>query len=75
MTNQNFLRTAQAYFTPYYQPLIPWVNKLRRKVFPNGKRWRDPSPHLYLDMKEILEAAKHELEETKLSSSSVAFQY
>lgn len=26
-------------FTPYYQPLIPWVSRLRKVVFPNGGRW------------------------------------
>ncbi|EHA56471.1 hypothetical protein MGG_16094 [Pyricularia oryzae 70-15] len=25
-------------FTPYYQPLVIWVNKLRKAVFPNGGR-------------------------------------
>ncbi|KAF1835191.1 hypothetical protein BDW02DRAFT_568204 [Decorospora gaudefroyi] len=51
---RDFLKTAQTNFTPYYQPLLPYVNKLRRKVFPNGKRWRSPNPQLYLDMKQIL---------------------
>ncbi|PGG99671.1 hypothetical protein AJ79_08445 [Helicocarpus griseus UAMH5409] len=31
-----FLRTAEENFTPYYQPLAPWVNRLRRIVFPDG---------------------------------------
>jgi hypothetical protein len=56
-----FHKTAQEYFTEHYQPLIPYVNRLRRKVFPNGGRWRDPNPKLYLDMKEILQAARDEL--------------
>ncbi|UPX14635.1 uncharacterized protein EKO05_0005112 [Ascochyta rabiei] len=60
---RDFLKTAQTNFTPYYQSLISCVNKLRRKVFPNGERWRDPSPQLYLDMKGILRAARNELEE------------
>ncbi|OCL06736.1 hypothetical protein AOQ84DRAFT_71750 [Glonium stellatum] len=25
-------------FSPYYQPLIPWVNRLRKIVFPGGRR-------------------------------------
>jgi hypothetical protein len=56
-----FHKTAQEYFTEHYQPLIPYVNRLRRKVFPNGGRWRDPNSKLYLDMKEILQAARDEL--------------
>ena len=62
---RDFLKTARTNFTPYYQPLIPCVNRLRRKVFPNGERWRDPSPQLYLDMKGILRAAQNELEESE----------
>jgi hypothetical protein len=54
----DFLKTAQECFTSYYQPLIPWVNKLRRVVFPDGKRWKKPDPSLYSDMKEILQAAQ-----------------
>jgi hypothetical protein len=62
---RDFLKTARTNFTPYYQPLIPCVNRLRRKVFPNGERWRDPSPQLYLDMKKILRAAQSELGESE----------
>jgi hypothetical protein len=62
---RDFLKTAQTNFTSYYQPLIPYVNRLRRKVFPNGERWRDPSPQLYLDMKKILRAAQSELGESE----------
>ncbi|KAF2007867.1 hypothetical protein P154DRAFT_550100 [Amniculicola lignicola CBS 123094] len=32
--NAIFHKTAQEYFTEYYQPLIPYVNRLRGKVFP-----------------------------------------
>jgi hypothetical protein len=60
-----FLKTAQTNFTPYYQPLLPCVNRLRRKVFPNGERWRSPNPQLCLDMKQILEVAQNELSETR----------
>ncbi|KAI0570679.1 hypothetical protein Alg215_10901 [Pyrenophora tritici-repentis] len=59
----DFLRTAKATFTPYYQSLIPYVNRLRRKVFPNGGRWRVPNPKLYMEMKEILRAAQDDLKE------------
>lgn len=58
---RDFLKTVEATFTPYYQPLIPYVNRLRRKVFPDGRRWRDPNPRLYVEMKEILWTARDEL--------------
>jgi hypothetical protein len=49
----------------YYQSLIPCVNRLRRKVFPNGGRWRVPNPKLYLEMKEISRAARDDLRESE----------
>ena len=54
---RDFLRTAEATFMPYYQLLIPYVNRLRRKMFPNGARWRAPNPPVYFDMKDISRAA------------------
>ncbi|KAJ2891330.1 hypothetical protein MKZ38_000561 [Zalerion maritima] len=51
---EDFLEMANENFTQYYQPLIPWANKLRRKVFPNGERWKRANPELYYSMKEIL---------------------
>ncbi|KAL5411209.1 hypothetical protein PMIN04_010331 [Paraphaeosphaeria minitans] len=59
---RDFLKTAGAKFTDHYQPLIPFVNRLRRKVFPGGGRWRDPNLELYDEMKEILKAARQDLE-------------
>ncbi|KAK2922783.1 Argonaute linker 2 domain [Fusarium oxysporum f. sp. vasinfectum] len=35
----DFIKTAEENFTSYYQPLVPWVNRLRKVVFPNGGRW------------------------------------
>jgi hypothetical protein len=48
-----FRQTAAEYFTPYYEPLIPWVNRLRRAVFPGGGEWKEENRHLYSRMKEI----------------------
>ncbi|KAK0704195.1 hypothetical protein B0T21DRAFT_397094 [Apiosordaria backusii] len=45
----DFIRTAKENFTPYYQPLIPWVNRLRKAVFPNGGRWEREDRGLYSD--------------------------
>lgn len=73
VNEQDFMKTTQTNFTPYYQPLIPCVNRLRRRVFPNGERWGNANPQLYLDMKEILRAARNELEEVAAGSASVFF--
>jgi Fungal protein kinase len=54
----DFLESAKENFTAYYQPLIPWVNRMRRVVFPGGARWKKPDPTLYLGMKEIFQAAR-----------------
>ncbi|KAF2258838.1 hypothetical protein CC78DRAFT_556335 [Lojkania enalia] len=51
---RDFLKAVEENFTPYFQLLIPCVNRLRRKVFPNSRRWRDPNPKLYFKIKEIL---------------------
>ena len=38
--NRDFTQNADRDFIDYYKPLIPWVDKLRKVVFPNGKRWQ-----------------------------------
>ncbi|OAL30160.1 hypothetical protein AYO20_08876 [Fonsecaea nubica] len=53
-----FLKTASTHFTPYYQPLIPWVNRLRRKVFPSNEMWKKPDTGLYSAMKDVLREAQ-----------------
>ncbi|PHH49257.1 hypothetical protein CFIMG_005936RA [Ceratocystis fimbriata CBS 114723] len=56
---RDFLKIAEVNFTPYYHPFIPWVNRLRRIVFPNGERWVREDKGLYTRMREILlEAGK-----------------
>lgn len=35
---KDFLRAVEDNFTTYFRPLIPCVNRLRRKVFPSGGR-------------------------------------
>jgi hypothetical protein len=62
---RDFLKTAEENFTLYYQPLIPCVNRLRRKVFPGGGRWRNPSLKLYDEMKNILRTAHDQLKEVE----------
>ncbi|KAI1313249.1 serine/threonine-protein kinase Sgk2 [Xylaria venustula] len=55
---EDFLNIAADNFTPYYESLIPWVNRLRRKVFPNGERWKKEELDLYIKMKETLREAR-----------------
>ncbi|OJD21394.1 hypothetical protein ACJ73_07263 [Blastomyces percursus] len=57
-----FLKTTTEYFTEDYQPLIPHVNKVRRQIFPKGKRWRTPNKNLYSSMREILREAQKDPE-------------
>ncbi|KAI1382494.1 uncharacterized protein F4822DRAFT_423556 [Hypoxylon trugodes] len=50
----DFIKTTEECFTPYYQPLVPWVNRLRRVVFPNGNRWQKEDETLYPRMQTVL---------------------
>ncbi|PWY68937.1 hypothetical protein BO94DRAFT_426743, partial [Aspergillus sclerotioniger CBS 115572] len=56
----DFFRYMDTYFTAYYQPLIPWVNRLRQAVFPNGLRWVKEDRELYARMKAILRGAQED---------------
>jgi Fungal protein kinase len=55
-----FIKNITENFTPYYRPLIPWVNRLRRVVFPEGKQWERKDPILYSQMKAVLEMARRD---------------
>ncbi|KAL7800297.1 serine/threonine-protein kinase Sgk2 [Trichoderma ceciliae] len=57
-----FLDMMGEHFSAFYQPLIPCVNGLRKKVFPNGKRRKKESLDLYLEMVEVLREARELLE-------------
>jgi hypothetical protein len=50
----DFLKIAEMTFTPYYQSLIPWVNRLRRQIFPGGGRWKKENQNLYSTVRGIL---------------------
>lgn len=56
----DFIRAAEENFTPYYQPMVPWVNRLRKVVFPNGGRWEREEDGLYTRMKEVLAKARED---------------
>ncbi|KAE8154788.1 hypothetical protein BDV25DRAFT_135431 [Aspergillus avenaceus] len=53
----DFLQLAEESFTSYYQPLVPWVNRLRRIVFPGGVRRKDEDRSFYTQLKETLRSA------------------
>ena len=56
-----FIKAAQKHFTSHYQTLVPWVNRLRRVVFPNDKSWEKEDRGLYSRMKTILREARNQL--------------
>jgi len=53
----DFLRRVEEDFTPYFQPLVPWINRLWKAVFPNNQRWDKPYEPLYSDMRGVLRDA------------------
>ncbi|KAL7897405.1 serine/threonine-protein kinase Sgk2 [Trichoderma sp. TUCIM 5745] len=53
-----FIRTITMNFTPYYQPLIPWINRLRKVVFPNGHMWKRKDAGLYARLREVIGEAR-----------------
>ena len=55
---RDFIRAVEENFTPYYKPLVPWINKLRKVVFPDGKRWEKADSGLYSQMRDVLEKAR-----------------
>ncbi|KAI0389088.1 hypothetical protein F5Y17DRAFT_450431 [Xylariaceae sp. FL0594] len=60
IARQGFYQIVSAHFTPHYQPLIPWVVKLRDLVFPNGESWEKEDMTLYSRMRDILGEAQND---------------
>ncbi|KAI1736688.1 hypothetical protein F4680DRAFT_468934 [Xylaria scruposa] len=60
--DRDFIHKADGYFTAHYKPLIPWVDKLRRVVFPNSRRWQQADETLYSQMTQILNNAQNDPE-------------
>ncbi|OGM50853.1 hypothetical protein ABOM_000792 [Aspergillus bombycis] len=54
----DFIALATENFAEYYMPLIRWVNKLRKVVFPSGGRWKKENKELYRQMMDILQEAR-----------------
>jgi hypothetical protein len=53
----DFEGTASKYFTPFYEPLIPWVRALLRVVFPGGARRKKGDRGLYAQIKRVFREA------------------
>ncbi|KAL7948074.1 hypothetical protein V8C42DRAFT_351903 [Trichoderma barbatum] len=53
-----FRRRAAESFTPFYEPLIPLMDRLREVVFPDGVRWKRVDEGLYSAMRAILRDEK-----------------
>ncbi|GKZ54720.1 hypothetical protein AnigIFM49718_010539 [Aspergillus niger] len=49
----DFLSRTES-FTEFYQPLKPWVDRLRKIVFPDGVRWEKEDMGLYTRMRALL---------------------
>ncbi|KAI1939033.1 hypothetical protein LOZ66_003110 [Ophidiomyces ophidiicola] len=57
---RDFLRIIEDHFTPFYKPLSPWVNRLRRLVFPGDKRWEREDLSLGSNMIKVLRDAQED---------------
>lgn len=61
VADEDILRsTMTEYCTEYYKPLIPWVIRLSRVVFPDGKSRKVVDEDLYSSMTSVLQAAQQD---------------
>ncbi|KAG6242348.1 hypothetical protein E4U24_005773 [Claviceps purpurea] len=58
ISDEHFKDPKTLGFTPYCQPLVPHVNKLRKAVFPGGNPRDRPFPGLYSKMIKVLDEAQ-----------------
>ncbi|GAP83200.2 putative rhodopsin kinase [Rosellinia necatrix] len=58
--DRDFIHRVNEHFTPYYKPLIPWVDKLRKVIFPNNRRWQQVDDTLYSRIRDILRAGQND---------------
>ncbi|PMD53352.1 uncharacterized protein K444DRAFT_646753 [Hyaloscypha bicolor E] len=56
-----FMKTITDNFTSYFEPLIPWVNRLWKIVFPRDRPYEQEDEGLYPRMKGILREACEDL--------------
>ncbi|KAL6239577.1 hypothetical protein BDW75DRAFT_250426 [Aspergillus navahoensis] len=55
-----FLKIATDNFTSHYEALIPWVNRLRKEVFPLDKPWEKEDLRLYDRFQTVLSQAQRD---------------
>ncbi|KAI0977545.1 hypothetical protein F4678DRAFT_468674 [Xylaria arbuscula] len=53
-------RGRTGYFTPYYQVMMPWIEKSWEVVFPNSRSWRRENQELYSQMRQIFRDAQND---------------
>lgn len=58
LTEDFFIETLTQNCTSYYEPLIPWVNRLRQVLFDNSRQGEDET--LYSRMREVLREAQED---------------
>ncbi|KAE8151976.1 hypothetical protein BDV25DRAFT_80775 [Aspergillus avenaceus] len=56
----DFIEIAGENFTSYHQPLIPWVNRLRKVVFSGGGRWKKEDRAIYTQIKDVFRKAQND---------------
>ncbi|KAL7796518.1 serine/threonine-protein kinase Sgk2 [Trichoderma ceciliae] len=56
-----FRTDAENNFTPFYEPLIRTVDRLRQAIFPNSQKWEVEDPGLYSSMEKILLEGEEEM--------------
>jgi len=70
----DFTKTAEENFTLYYRPLIPWANRLRKAVFPDGGRWKQEDEGLYSQMKAVLKKGREDPAGLRVTPLGSAFE-
>ncbi|KAL2801971.1 hypothetical protein BJX63DRAFT_426405 [Aspergillus granulosus] len=56
----DFMKMVHENITQFYRSLAPWINRLRKVVFPSGGRWEYTDEALYSMMQKVLRAAQED---------------
>lgn len=72
ISKKGFYRAISRNFDKYYEPLIPWMIKLRDVVFPNGDSWEKEDVTLYSQMRDILSKAQHDPDVAEATAAAAA---
>ncbi|KUI70863.1 G protein-coupled receptor kinase 2 [Cytospora mali] len=52
---KDFARTMDTYCQPYFESVAPWLEKLRKVVFPGGVEYQSDNERLYSQMRDVLQ--------------------